>query len=155
MTAVVQAAGLTKHFAARRGLLGGSRGVVRAVDGVSFAIEGGRTLGVVGESGCGKTTTARLVLGLEEPTDGAILFECLPGGTFESLLLEKPWRDVTRALDSIQRKLIEVWSCTRSNEQVAPRFLLVDKRLAVRPAGAVRQGLKLAAFIEDLQLVLA
>ena len=45
-------------------------GVVRAVDGISFAIEPGQTLGVVGESGCGKTTTAKLVLGLEEPTGG-------------------------------------------------------------------------------------
>jgi oligopeptide/dipeptide ABC transporter ATP-binding protein len=75
MSAVLQAAQLTKHFQSRRGLFGGSRGVVRAVDGVSFAIEVGQTLGVVGESGCGKTTTAKLVLGLEEPTGGAILFE--------------------------------------------------------------------------------
>jgi ABC-type oligopeptide transport system ATPase subunit len=73
--AVLEAAGLTKHFQARRGMFGGSRGVVRAVDDISFAIESGRTLGVVGESGCGKTTTAKLVLGLEEPTGGSIRFE--------------------------------------------------------------------------------
>ena len=71
---VLEARGLSKHFQARHGLFG-SRGVVRAVDDISFAIEPGRTLGVVGESGCGKTTTAKLVLGLEQPTGGAILFE--------------------------------------------------------------------------------
>jgi oligopeptide/dipeptide ABC transporter ATP-binding protein len=72
--AMLEAAALSKHFRARRGLFG-ARGVVRAVDGISFAIEGGQTLGVVGESGCGKTTTAKLVLGLEEPTQGGIRFE--------------------------------------------------------------------------------
>jgi oligopeptide/dipeptide ABC transporter ATP-binding protein len=74
MTAVLQASDLTKHFRARRGLFGADRGVVRAVDGISFAIESGRTLGVVGESGCGKTTTAKLVLGLEDPSGGSIRF---------------------------------------------------------------------------------
>jgi len=72
---VLEAAGLTKHFHSRRGVFGGARGVVRAVDDVSFAITSGSTLGVVGESGCGKTTTAKLVLGLEEPTSGSIRFE--------------------------------------------------------------------------------
>src|SRR6266566_7766331 len=72
---VLEAAGLTKHFPARRGLFGGDRGTVRAVDGISFTIERGRTLGIVGESGCGKTTTAKLVLGLEAPTSGTMRFE--------------------------------------------------------------------------------
>ena len=73
--ALLEASGLSKHFQARRTLLGGERGIVRAVDGISFTIEEGKTLGVVGESGCGKTTTAKLVLGLEEPTGGAIRFD--------------------------------------------------------------------------------
>ncbi len=72
---VLEASGLSKHFPARRGLFGGDRGTVRAVDGISFTIERGQTLGIVGESGCGKTTTAKLVLGLEVPTGGTMRFE--------------------------------------------------------------------------------
>jgi oligopeptide/dipeptide ABC transporter ATP-binding protein len=66
---------LSKHFEVTGGFLGGRRGVVKAVDDVSFSIRRGETLGLVGESGCGKTTTGRCVLQLEKPTSGSILFE--------------------------------------------------------------------------------
>ncbi len=77
MTALLEVEGLAKHYPVKRGLLGRAQGVVRAVDGVSFAIARGETLALVGESGCGKSTTARLVLRLIEPSAGTIRFDGL------------------------------------------------------------------------------
>ncbi len=76
--ALLRVKGLKTHFPIRRGVLRRTVGYVRAVDGVSFGVERGRTLGLVGESGCGKTTVARSVLRLVRPTAGTIVFDGLP-----------------------------------------------------------------------------
>ena len=66
---------LRKHFPLGKSLLGRSSGAIRAVDGVDFDVRTGETFGLVGESGCGKSTTAKLILRLEEPTSGTIRFD--------------------------------------------------------------------------------
>ncbi|HMH81813.1 MAG TPA: oligopeptide/dipeptide ABC transporter ATP-binding protein [Gemmatimonadales bacterium] len=75
--ALVEVQGLVKHFPGERGWfgLGRPRAVVRAVDGVSFAITRGQTLGLVGESGCGKSTTGRAILRLIEPDAGRVTID--------------------------------------------------------------------------------
>src|SRR3954463_1749673 len=75
MTALLEVEGLVKHFVADRSVFGTPRAFVKAVDGVSFNVEAGRTLALVGESGCGKSTVSRLVLRLIEPDAGSIRFD--------------------------------------------------------------------------------
>ena len=75
MTALVEIRGLVKEFPVRGGSLTRTTGTVRAVDNVDLDVEIGEVLGLVGESGCGKTTLARMVLRLIEPTAGTILLD--------------------------------------------------------------------------------
>ena len=76
---ILEVRDLTKHFPIKRGLLKRTVGMVKAVDDVSFDIKTGETLGLVGESGCGKTTTSRCLLRAIEPTSGEIMFRTAEG----------------------------------------------------------------------------
>ena len=73
---LVEVRDLVKHFPIRQGVIFQRQiGAVKAVDGVSFDVLDGETLGIVGETGCGKSTTARLLVRLLDPTSGSIMFE--------------------------------------------------------------------------------
>jgi oligopeptide/dipeptide ABC transporter ATP-binding protein len=119
--ALIRAEGLTKHFPVTKGLLvTRTTGQVKAVDGVSFTIGHQETLGLVGESGCGKTTTARLLLRLERPTSGRAFLDgkdihALEGADFRDYrtkvqaVFQDPWSSLNprlRVRDTIAEALI-------------------------------------------------
>ncbi|NED87295.1 ABC transporter ATP-binding protein, partial [Streptomyces sp. SID11233] len=73
---ILEVRGLAKHFPLTQGIvLKRQVGAVKAVDGVDFDLRGGETLGIVGESGCGKSTVAKMLVHLEEPTSGTIRYK--------------------------------------------------------------------------------
>jgi peptide/nickel transport system ATP-binding protein/oligopeptide transport system ATP-binding protein len=88
---LVEVRDLVKHFPVRGGILQRTLGMVQAVDGVSFEIRRGETLGLVGESGCGKTTVGRLLLRLIDPTSGSIKFDGVELTAIKGAAL-KPYR---------------------------------------------------------------
>ncbi|QQO13057.1 dipeptide ABC transporter ATP-binding protein [Bradyrhizobium diazoefficiens] len=87
--ALLEVRGLVKHFVAQRSLFGRALAHVKAVDGVSFSLEAGKTLALVGESGCGKSTVSRLVLRLIEPDAGTVRFDGRDLLSLDALALRK------------------------------------------------------------------
>lgn len=125
---------LVKHFPVGGGLFGGPRGLVRAVDGVSFTIRRGETLGLVGESGCGKTTTGRCILMLERPTRGAILFE----GRDLTRLSEAELRPLRRRIQVIFQDPYSSLNPRMTVGQIVGEPLAVHRLVPDRAARAAR-----------------
>ena len=138
MAKLLQVVGLEKHYPIQRGIWQRRVGTVRAVDGVSFELEQGETLGLVGESGCGKTTLARTIVRLTTPTAGHVLFDgmdvhALDGRPLRKLRskMQMIFQDPYSSLDprmkigaSIGEPLAEHTSSSRTERQERIRELM-------------------------------
>src|SRR5687768_2293282 len=94
---VLRVEGLRKHFPIKGGIMQRQVGAVKAVDGVDFTLNAGETLGLVGESGCGKSTTGRTIIRLLDATDGRVLFK----GRDITAYSRKQMREVRREMQII------------------------------------------------------
>jgi len=158
-----------KHYTVTKGILiSRTLGQVKAVDDVSFTIRAGETVGLVGESGCGKTTTSRLILGLEDPTEGTVLLEGKPvhGREGDELkrfrstvqaVFQDPWSSLNPRM-SIGRTISESLIVNGwANDKVAERVRELLAQVGLRPdqtslyphefSGGQRQRIALAAAL--------
>ena len=137
---LLEAKNLKKYFPVTKGLLiSRTTGHIKAVDDISFALRAGETLGVVGESGCGKSTTAKMMLMLEEPTEGNILFEgedvhdsSAVRRSYRSsvqAVFQDPWSSLNprmRVKDIIAEPMVINWDITKAEQQERVMKLLND-----------------------------
>ena len=138
---VLEARSLKKHFPVNKGLLISKvTGWIKAVDGVSFELREGETLGVVGESGCGKSTTAKMLLMLERPTEGSILFQgqdIYKAGAARrkeyrssvQAVFQDPWSSLNpriRVKDIIAEPMVINWSLSQKEMRERVDKLLFD-----------------------------
>jgi len=137
---LLEAKNLKKYFPVTKGLLFSRlTGHIKAVDDISFALRAGETLGVVGESGCGKSTTAKMMLMLEEPTEGSILFEgedvhnsAAVRKSYRSTVqavFQDPWSSLNprmRVKDIIAEPMVINWNITKAEQQERVMKLLND-----------------------------
>src|SRR5258707_5022526 len=145
-TNVLEVRGLKKFFPIRQGFLQRTVGHVRAVDDVNFDVKQGETLALVGESGCGKTTTSRCILRALTPTEGRILFHAASGQVLDVAALSK------RELQPLRRQMQMIFQDPFSS--LNPRRTLLD--IVAEPLVANAMGNReerLARVVELLRLV--
>ena len=150
MAVMLKVEGLRKYFPVRRGFLQKVIGYVKAVDGVDFAIDHGKTLGLVGESGCGKSTIGRLILRLLEPDQGAIIYkgsdiaplsqkEVLPLRKEMQIIFQDPFGSLNPRMtagQSIEEGLRTLGIRNRSERRSRVESLL--NRVGINPSAADR-----------------
>jgi peptide/nickel transport system ATP-binding protein len=126
---------LIKHFPIRAGILRRQVGAVQAVDGVNFAVKRGETFSIVGESGCGKSTTARLVTRLLEPTGGKVIFE----GRDISHLKDSQLRPLRRDMQMIFQ---DPYSSLNPRHTVGKIVGAPFRLQGVTPPGGIKKGVQ-------------
>jgi peptide/nickel transport system ATP-binding protein/oligopeptide transport system ATP-binding protein len=175
---VLRVEGLTKHFPVTEGLLWMKVvGAVKAVDGITFSVQQGETLAIVGESGCGKTTTAKLILRLEEPTAGQVFVDgkdvhTLAGRelrdyrTTVQAVFQDPWSSLSprmRVHDIVAEALVINGSVPAA--AIKERVAAMLSRVGLRPqqatlyphefSGGQRQRIAVAsALVSDPKLII-